>query len=265
MVFQPDELDNACCDIYFSAWTEYEGHDLMFPPFYCHFPGGKLWPLSNDGLWGVRMVHSRDGEHFSYIAGDRAPILSRGSWGGPPTRTNFEAPPNSDWDSSEISILPGMIVRGDKIRMMKFGTEVRHGQEHLVGSDGRPIPSGGLVAIEWRLDGFGSMSTTALGGNGEGEFTTQPFTFTGSELQLNCDVRGGGFLRVEIQNAAGTPHHGLAANDSLPIVGSFVNRTAVWRSKGSAERRSSVGNLVGSPVRLRFVMAAADLYSFRFV
>eukprot|EP01045_Picozoa_sp_COSAG04_P025932 COSAG04_NODE_3497_length_2770_cov_4.736054_4_plen_231_part_01 len=228
----------------------YEGHDLMFPPFYCHFPGGKLWPLSNDGLWDVRMVHSRDGvrrtiiagawvaffqecrqqpceqEHFSYIAGDRAPILSRGSWGGPPTRTNYEAPPNSDWDSSEISILPGMIVRGDKIRMMKFGTEVRHGQEHLVGSDGRPIPSGGLVAIEWRLDGFGSMSTTALGGNGEGEFTTHPFTFTGSELQLNCDVRGGGFLRVEIQNAAGTAHHGLAANDSLPIVGSFVNRTA---------------------------------------
>ena len=85
------------------------------------------------------------------------------------------------------------------------------------------------------------------------------------QLQLNCDVRGGGFLRVEIQNAAGTPHHGLAANDSLPIAGSFVNTTAAWRSKGSAERRSSVGSLAGHAVRLRFVMAAADLYSFRFV
>ena len=102
------------------------------------------------------------------------------------------------------------------------------------------------------------------GGNLAGYYSRIAFD-TGSELQLNCDVRGGGFLRVEIQNAAGTAHHGLAANDSLPIVGSFVNRTAVWRSKGSAERRSSVGNLVGSLVRLRFVMAAADLYSFRFV
>ena len=34
VVFQPDEQDNACCDIYTSAWTEYEGHDLLFPVFY---------------------------------------------------------------------------------------------------------------------------------------------------------------------------------------------------------------------------------------
>ena len=83
--------------------------------------------------------------------GDRAPIVKRGSWGGPPSTSNYRATPNSEWDSSMIAILPGIIIRGDKVRMMKWADKMRHGQEHEVDPiTNKAIPTGGLVTLEWR-------------------------------------------------------------------------------------------------------------------
>jgi len=51
---------------------------------------------------------------------------------------------------------------------------------------------------------------------------------------------------------------GFALDDCAPVTGDFIERIAAWKSG------ADVSNLAGKPVRLRFVMQEADLYSFQF-
>ena len=111
------------------------------------------------------------------------------------------------------------------------------------------------------LDGFASMSTVLDGGNGEGEFMTRPFTYTGSTLHVNCDVHGGGRMLVALTDSGGDFLPGLGFNRSRAIVGSFVDHVVGWGEKHS---QHSVAGYVGRTVRLRFSMAAADLFGFWF-
>ena len=106
-----------------------------------------------------------------------------------------------------------------------------------------------------RLDGFVSASATARGG----ELLTKTMTFDGSRLDLNFASSAAGTLRVEIQNAAGEPLPGYALKDCIPQFGDSVARSVRWKE------HADVQELVGQPVRLRFVLQDADLYSFQFV
>ena len=65
-------------------------------------------------------------------------------------------------------------------------------------------------------------------------------------------------MRVEIQSPAGDPVAGYALEDSMEIVGDEIERVAAW------ENGADVSSLAGQPVRLRFVLKDADLYSIRF-
>jgi hypothetical protein len=105
-----------------------------------------------------------------------------------------------------------------------------------------------------RLDGFASVNAPA----GGGEMVTRLFTFAGKELVLNYSTAAAGGLRVEIQGPAGEPIPGYALGDCREIVGDEIERVVTWR------QGANVQPLAGKPVRLRFVMADADLYSLRF-
>ncbi len=105
-----------------------------------------------------------------------------------------------------------------------------------------------------RTDGFISVNA----GSEEGELLTKPLTFSGSELQLNFSTSAAGSLRVEIQTEDGQPIPGFAFADAAEMFGDEINRVYFWKSGGD------VSSLAGKPVRLRFVMKDADLYSFRF-
>jgi hypothetical protein len=104
-----------------------------------------------------------------------------------------------------------------------------------------------------RVDGFVSVSASSAGG----ELTTRPFGFSGKELVLNFSTSAAGSIQVEIQDPAGKPLPGYALADAVPTIGNEIDRVAYWQS-------SDVGSLVGRPIRLRFVLKDADLYSFRF-
>ena len=69
-------------------------------------------------------------------------------------------------------------------------------------------------------------------------------------------VTGG--LRVEVQDAAGQPLDGYRLSECVEIFGDEVERVVRW------ENGSDVRSLAGRAVRLRFVMAAADLYAIQF-
>ncbi|MEQ1752308.1 MAG: hypothetical protein ABL974_23005, partial [Prosthecobacter sp.] len=62
----------------------------------------------------------------------------------------------------------------------------------------------------------------------------------------------------ELLDEAGKPLPGYAAGDSQKIIGNEIRRVVSWRGK------DNLSELVGKPVRLRFRIIDADLYSLRF-
>jgi hypothetical protein len=105
-----------------------------------------------------------------------------------------------------------------------------------------------------RVDGFVSVHARRA----PGEFVTPVLTFTGERLSLNFATSAAGSVRVEVQSADGQPLAGFALGDCDELFGDSLDRTVTWRD------RSGVGSLAGKPVRLRFVLSDADLYSLKF-
>ncbi len=106
-----------------------------------------------------------------------------------------------------------------------------------------------------RLDGFVSVHAPLSGG----DLLTRPLIFAGERLTLNFASSAAGDIRVEIQDAAdGQPLAGFALDDCPPIFGDTLARTVTWTAGGD------VSQLAGRPVRLRFQLRDADLYSFQF-
>ncbi len=91
-----------------------------------------------------------------------------------------------------------------------------------------------------------------------GSVQTRPFTFTGKRLQINYATSAVGSLRVEVQTPEGRPIEGLALTDCGEIFGDEISRTVRWKSS------AQLASLSGQPIRLRFVMRDADLYSLKF-
>jgi len=65
-------------------------------------------------------------------------------------------------------------------------------------------------------------------------------------------------VRVEIQDAAGTPIPGCTLDDCPEIIGDEIGRIVAWK------RGADMARLAGRPVRLRFMMKDADLFAMRF-
>ena len=105
-----------------------------------------------------------------------------------------------------------------------------------------------------RLDGFASVRAPHSGG----ELTTRPVVFSGAELELNYATSAAGSLRVEIRDEGGKPIPGYTLRESVDILGNRIAGRATWK------HGTDVSALAGQPVRLRFVMGDADLYSLRF-
>jgi len=105
-----------------------------------------------------------------------------------------------------------------------------------------------------RLDGFVSIHAPMKGG----ELITKPLTFKGSQLIMNFASSAAGGIQVEIQDEAGKPIPGYTLADAEPQFGDSIERAVTWKSG------SDVGKLAGQPVRLRFVLNDANLYSINF-
>ena len=100
-------------------------------------------------------------------------------------------------------------------------------------------------------------------------------TFGGAELELNYSTSVAGSVRVEILDAEGRPVPGYTLGACDEIFGDEVARVVTWRRGHDAVldangneipyRPSDIARALGGrEIRLRFVMKAADLYSFRF-
>ena len=91
-----------------------------------------------------------------------------------------------------------------------------------------------------------------------GQLVTKPLTFQGNALAINYSTSAYGIVLVEVQDVGGRPIEGYSLADSARIWGDHVDRVVSW------QHGSDVSRLADSPVRLRFVLNDADLYSLQF-
>ncbi len=115
-------------------------------------------------------------------------------------------------------------------------------------------PDNRLRRLSLRPWGFSSINALHSGG----AVITKPLTFTGSVLRMNFSTSAVGSVRVEIQDDQGNAIPGHALDDMQPIYGDDVDFRVSWKDC------TNLGGLAGRPVRLRFELRDADVFSIRF-
>ena len=139
----------------------------------------------------------------------------------------------------------GMLqLPGEPDQISVYATEAYYG----------PVP-GRVRRFVYRLDGFVSLR----GGEEGGELLTKPVTFSGNHLAINyATLAKGGSVTVELADADGAPIKGFSLAEAEPLTGDSVKATASW--KGGHD----LSELAGQPIRVRFLLKQADLFSMRF-
>ncbi|MEW5979563.1 MAG: hypothetical protein AB1898_27515 [Acidobacteriota bacterium] len=147
-----------------------------------------------------------------------------------------------------IDVTTGMIRRGNELWIYYTGLPERHLSPNVKWESifARAI---------YRLDGFVSADAEFDGG----ELITRPLMFGGSNLELNLDTSAGGWAHVELQNESGQPIPGYTLKDAEKLNGNSVSMKANWGA------RLDLRELIGKPVRVRFVLRNCKFYAFQFV
>lgn len=219
--------------------------------------GGRSGTAMTDGMF----MSSRDGRHFQiWPESFRRPGIQRPgswmygdnyqSWGLVETKSQFPDAP------SELSMYVSEAYKSQfaKTADEKLGVFVGQSQGKPYGDSPQPGLVNRLRRYTIRVDGFVSIQAPLAGG----ELGTKPLRFDGSQLEINFSTSAAGSLRVEIQDAEGSPIPGFALSDCHQQFGDQLDRVVSWKSG------ADVSGLSGKPIRLKFVLRDADLYSFQF-
>jgi len=232
--------------------TEFYGVGLMPYESVCL---GFIWVFSvnNNSLWAgnqegpieLQLAGSRDLYHWNRCGGRRQ-IIEQGK-----ARTATD----KDWDCGVITTPNCPIVVGDEIWLYYGGHNITHGDSALYKNDPRrgTQATAAIGLATWRLDGF--MSAKA--GGEPGTLTTKPVILEGNRLVINADAKAGR-VEVELLDENGRPIPGLDGNSCDAFTGDSVRHTVTWKGK------SDLSAFAGRPVRVRFHLRNADLYSYAF-
>lgn len=223
-----DGSEPALEHFYTSATTQCPGaphHYLAFPMRF--LPERKTAsPIKDPGVSDALFLSSRDGVKWDRTFSEAwvRPGLDERNW---THRNNMPARGIVQTSANEFSM---------------------YISEHNAWPDNR------LRRITVRPYGFGSMHA----GHAGGEFTTRVLTFAGKNLGLNYATSAAGSAQVEIQDEEGKPLPGYSLAEMELLFGDELDATVKWKSG------NDLSSLIGKPVRIRFVMKDADLYSLGF-
>lgn len=236
MVLARDEEDPPDMEIYSLPTFPYAG--LLFG-------GIERMHMAPDRL-DTELTWSRDGGRAWRRFRSREPFLS---W--------TEAPA---WRDTWVNLSASCPVRHENELWFYYSAR---GGAHRVAY---PLNQGAIGLGVLRLDGFCSMRA----GQRPGWLVTRPFDWPGGELQVNVDCRLDdtshpnychGELRVEVQTPEGMPIPGFEASSCDPVC------TNTFRDSDCSCRvtwqGASTAALEQRPVRLRFALREAHLYSYR--
>ena len=187
----------------------------------------------------IHFAYSRDGFHFTRP--DRTPAIPDSGWG------------SGQWDSGYVGPCSSGCVIKDE-RLWFFYTGLR-GDACATNSPGCVAENGmhwnGAIGVATlRRDGFVGMVA-----DGRGTVTTRPVVFSGSHLFVNADARFGE-VSVDVLDERGVPVPGYSAADCRGAVRVDSTKRAVSWAGGDLAR------FAGRPVRFRFNLRVATLYSF---
>jgi hypothetical protein len=115
-------------------------------------------------------------------------------------------------------------------------------------------PTAHLHRYSLRLDGFSSVHAAYK----PGELVTKIFTSKGSHLALNFSTSAAGFIIVELLDINGKTIPGFSSENCIPLIGNEISRQVEWKTGSSLEQLNS------TPLKIRFTLKDADLYSFNF-
>ncbi len=250
VVLVPDDQDDIGIEFYNMPFFKYEGCYLGFLWIYYNYTHtGNTDPESGgrpsdaeglDKLMDSQLAFTRDGHVWTRVC-DRELFMACGKPG--------------TWDEMEIHPTC-MIERDGELKIYYSGKIRGHGQrlsrvtETIV--EGREV-TGGVGLATLRLDGFVSVNA----GEDVGELMTRPFDPGGGEKVFINASAPGGSVGVEVLDQYAEPLESYAREDAIPFTGDEIDHEVQWK-----ERRAMEG-LNGAPIRLRFVMKDAELYSFR--
>ena len=93
--------------------------------------------------------------------------------------------------------------------------------------------------------------------------TTKPFLFSGKDIEINFSTSAAGGITVGILDNEGQAVDGFSNNDMEELYGDELGRIAKW--KGGRGLAEAVNGNSKQPIRLRFELRDADVYSIRAV
>ena len=75
---------------------------------------------------------------------------------------------------------------------------------------------------------------------------------------VNFSTSAAGGLSIEITEPDGKPIDGFSSENAVELIGNEIEKEVKWKSSETLKRLS------GKPVRIRFLLSDAHVYSFRF-
>lgn len=186
----------------------------------------------------LHFCFSRDGRTFE--TREDADIAPEG-WG------------SGKWDTGYLSCIGGICIVKDE-RLWFYYSGLRGDGERLAKGDdwmhNGMYSNGSIGVATLRRDGFAGMVA-----DGRGEIVTKPLVFDGGHLFVNAECRFGS-VAAEILGGDGKPLRGFSADDCDPFRHADSTKTELRFAGGS------LAALAGRPVRFRFLLHCATLYSF---
>ena len=213
--------------LYTNAITPYYRAPHIFLGFPCRFMPGrkKIMDHAENGVNDGVLMSSRDGQHWQrWVSAFLRPGLDPLCW---TDRNNYLAWGLAPSGPGEISL---------------------YWNEHY------RYPTQRLRRGTIRTDGFVSLHADAVPG---GEALTRPLIFTGTGLHLNYSTSAVGYVRIELCDAEGKPLPGFSMIEGENLFGDELDHLYQWNS-------NDLGKISGHPVRIRFRLRDADVFSFHF-
>ncbi len=230
-VLECSEQDPPDADLYNPACMRYPGQDdlyLMFPSVFRH----------REDTLEIRLAVSRDGV----------------TWTWPDRATAFIGLGTDDgFDSGSLYMGNGGCVPTGRDWSFYFsGSKLRHAEvelPQLADPSNRRVISRAIG----RPDRLVSLTSDGK----RGSFTTPPLLLGNGRLTVNARVGRLGALRVAVLNVNGKAFPGFDLPDCRSITGDSDGHVVRW---GRGSWRLPIN---GEPVRLRFELDDADLFTFR--
>ncbi len=212
-------------------------------------------PIPDDKLWmdrvDAQLVFSRNGVTWQRVLKDgaitAAQLREDRNWKLAAEQATFlpYGEFKKAWDWGQIYPHHPPLVVGDVFRFYYAGISGRHwSAEH------KDTPDHAIGLATLRLDGFVSVETER-----KGTLTTRPIVFLGDTLVVNANAKGGS-LTVEALDTRGRVIKRFGADDCVPITTDNIRHVVKWKGLKDCQL------LQGRPIRLRFHLVHAKLYSF---